>query len=487
MAAAADGDLAACEALGRQLVSGAPVTSAEFSEGLSHIERAADGGALSATVLLGHLYSQYPSLPEAPLRAAQCYQRAAEAGHPEALMRLVDLYQFGYGVPIDDKQAYARLAELANAGFAAALCHMALLKARGVGCEASEESAADLILRAAAQGDTLAFALLAERYLTGQGVPRRPDLAWAWLDLAVRRKFPGAPRRAAHWAAGSISSDQQAAGAAIAQQLMANIRQLGGVLAGLTVTETHPDYPAVFAAAVAANFGQLEMPALALDAATRGSDVDRHPSPALVTRALAWHPRVFVIDQFADVEERCFLLAAAGGSLVSTEAQRATGANFEIDEFDGSCAVFAPHLVTPVVRLIQRRWASVLHLAEQHFEPMSILRYERGHEYSPHVDFFDAPRMLAHRAQGDYGGQRLITGLVYLITPDGGGETVYPEAQITVQGKDGLAVLHYNTTPDGLADTASIHSGRPIEAGEKWLCRTAVRERNLYRELETVL
>lgn len=36
-------------------------------------------------------------------------------------------------------------------------------------------------------------------------------------------------------------------------------------------------------------------------------------------------------------------------------------------------------------------------------------------------------------------------------------------------------MLHYNVSADGEADPASLHAGRPIEGGEKWLWRSTLR------------
>lgn len=473
------------EQRGRELVSGAVPGSDPFAEGLALIEASARAGWAEGQLLLGHLLSQYPGLPDAPLRARNNYRAAADQGHPEARLRLADVNLFGYGGPVDDAAAFAHLDGLAAAGFSAALTQLALLRSHGIGCERDDTAATDLILQAAAQGDTLAFALLTERYLAGQGVPGRPDLAWAWLDLACRRGFPAAERRRTQLT-GQLTEAQRTAGDAWAQRLMAIIRGLGQAVTTIGLPETDPGFPAAFQACVRRHFLTLDEPALSLRREERGCDGELSlPQPLLTP--LCWNPRVFAADEFLSHEERLHVLANAAGSLVSTEAARRDSKTVEIDEFEGECAVFGPHLVTPVVRLIQRRWARVLQIHEQHFEPMSVLRYTAGHQYTPHVDYFDPARMAAHRAQGDRGGQRPVTALVYLVAPEAGGETVYCHDGPTIEGEDGRAVVHYNVTVEGLPDDASLHEGTAITAGEKWLCRTAVRERNLFGAQETVI
>lgn len=82
----------------------------------------------------------------------------------------------------------------------------------------------------------------------------------------------------------------------------------------------------------------------------------------------------------------------------------------------------------------------------------------------------------------DRGGQRLVTILMYLSTPEEGGETVFPLAERRVTGpgysdcaRKGLAVrprkgdalIFYALTPDGQPDEASLHASCPTTRGDK--------------------
>lgn len=71
---------------------------------------------------------------------------------------------------------------------------------------------------------------------------------------------------------------------------------------------------------------------------------------------------------------------------------------------------------------------------------------------------------------------------MYLQPPDVGGETRYPKPDLTVRGATGLGILHYNVTPDGEPDERSTHVGLPVEEGEKWLWRSALRQHSLIPE-----
>jgi prolyl 4-hydroxylase len=81
------------------------------------------------------------------------------------------------------------------------------------------------------------------------------------------------------------------------------------------------------------------------------------------------------------------------------------------------------------------------------------------------------------------GGQRVATVLMYLSTPEEGGETVFPHAENKVSGAGwsdcalkglavkavkGSALLFYSLKPNGQEDQASTHGSCPTLAGEKW-------------------
>jgi len=60
----------------------------------------------------------------------------------------------------------------------------------------------------------------------------------------------------------------------------------------------------------------------------------------------------------------------------------------------------------------------------EHQEGLQVLQYVDGQEYKAHVDaFYDN-----YGQSKDTGGQRVLTMLMYLSTPQEGGETTFPNA-----------------------------------------------------------
>jgi prolyl 4-hydroxylase len=64
-------------------------------------------------------------------------------------------------------------------------------------------------------------------------------------------------------------------------------------------------------------------------------------------------------------------------------------------------------------------------------EGLQVLHYTDGQKYEPHYDYFHD----AYNQRPENGGQRVLTVLMYLTTPDEGGETVFPDAEHKVSGE----------------------------------------------------
>ena len=131
----------------------------------------------------------------------------------------------------------------------------------------------------------------------------------------------------------------------------------------------------------------------------------------------------------------------------------------------------------PVLRSIEERIALWAKIPVENGEPYYLLRYEVGQEYKPHYDYFD-PSIKGMENYLGAAGQRIATALLYLETPDEGGETIFPNAKppLSVKAVRGTAVLFWSLTPDNKLDTTSLHGSVPVLEGIKYCCTKWVRE-----------
>ncbi len=128
-----------------------------------------------------------------------------------------------------------------------------------------------------------------------------------------------------------------------------------------------------------------------------------------------------------------------------------------------------PHLAEDLVVQAFNRCIAAATLTETGWgEPLTILRYAPGQQYRPH-----------HDAGGsDLGGMRQLTALIWLNNDFEGGETHFPNIDVTVRGALGDMLVFRNTTDDGQPDPRMLHAGLPVTSGVKWMASRWIRSEN---------
>ncbi len=101
-------------------------------------------------------------------------------------------------------------------------------------------------------------------------------------------------------------------------------------------------------------------------------------------------------------------------------------------------------------------------------EEIQVVRYFPGEEFKPHLDAFDDSEG-GTRARAAYGGkQRDATILIYLRSPEEGGETLFPELGLTIPSTPRAALFWRNVRSDGTIDARLLHGGAPVRRGVKY-------------------
>ena len=136
---------------------------------------------------------------------------------------------------------------------------------------------------------------------------------------------------------------------------------------------------------------------------------------------------------------------------------------------------FGPKLIRILAR-IEKRLAILLPCDPLRLESWQATRYEKGGRFNYHVDGGYWKRSAA--------GDRKRTYLIYLDTPQRGGETHFRALDITVAPKPGRLVVWENLLPSGQCDHAMIHGGLEVRKGTKTTLVTWERERSLRKEGE---
>lgn len=113
-----------------------------------------------------------------------------------------------------------------------------------------------------------------------------------------------------------------------------------------------------------------------------------------------------------------------------------------------------------------------------HAEYLAALCYAPGEEYRPHRDYL-LPATHPEQFAAGAPGQRVRTAFAYLNDVPAGGATEFPLLDLRIAPKAGRVVVFDNVRADGTPDPQTLHAGRPVEAGEKWLATLWLRHRPL--------
>jgi prolyl 4-hydroxylase len=381
------------------------------------------------------------------------------------------------------------LERAATNGHAAALTELAILHLHGFGREANPAHAVELLLRAELAGGTPETPyLLAQIAMGGVVLPHDPRRIDAWLSDSARRGYPAALRAAAlrfgqredaiHQRAAvtclqratdardpvsaALLADRLHAGRGVARD-PAQATELANELRAMGIPVELPK-PAGDAAdaVVAESAGEPPWESLLLFESPKLPNIQRQCTA----------PEITTYDELLSDEECRYLIYSGARFLERSQVVHPiTGQPIEYEVRTSQDMVFVPTNDDIGIRILQRRMTMMAGLEWANSEPLTLLRYGIGDQYRPHRDYFfpSAPQLAQP------GGQRHSTVCVYLNNVQEGGETVFPDKAVTVQPQRGRAVMFRNLGADGSPNASSLHAGKPVLAGEKWLASCWIR------------
>ena len=194
---------------------------------------------------------------------------------------------------------------------------------------------------------------------------------------------------------------------------------------------------------------------------------------------LAADPRVYTCRNWLPVLG-CRLLATAAEAELrpSLTYDPVTGRQIESTLRTSHSMTFMPWLMDPSVAFIQRRLVAFCGLQPYQCEVLGLLRYQPGQAYQLHYDGFGEDQATIGVLLQD-GGQRIRTALIYLNESYVGGETRMENLDIDIKAHTGDLLVFDNVDERGLRHTDSLHAGKAVECGTKWLLS------QWYREHET--
>lgn len=199
------------------------------------------------------------------------------------------------------------------------------------------------------------------------------------------------------------------------------------------------------------------------------------------TFVLAVDPMVAYADAVLSPEECAHIMQQAQSRIQRAKVSLDEGAEIIPGRSGSNC--WLRYADDPMIQAIGERLSAIVGIPLSHAEALQVIHYGPQEEYRPHYDAYDLSTQRGQRAC-KYGGQRIVTGLLYLNAVEAGGATVFPRLHIEVQPKPGRLVLFNNIGDDlTLPHPQSLHAGTPVLQGEKWACNVWFHTRPL-REVQ---
>jgi prolyl 4-hydroxylase len=187
-------------------------------------------------------------------------------------------------------------------------------------------------------------------------------------------------------------------------------------------------------------------------------------------------PNLALVEGLLSPDECDGLVALARPRLVaSTVVDPQTGQDV-VAGYRNSLGMFFRPGEDDFISRLDRRFSEAMNLPLENGEGLQVLCYAPGGATAPHFDYVQ-PSNPANQASVARSGQRVSTLLAYLTDVEAGGETVFPRAGLSVQPRRGHAIYFESCNSRGQLDPQSLHAGRPVERGEKWVITKWMRQR----------
>lgn len=183
------------------------------------------------------------------------------------------------------------------------------------------------------------------------------------------------------------------------------------------------------------------------------------------------HPPIFAVDNFLSPAECDFLIEASSDALGPAPVVGKGSGEVSSSRTSSTC-----YLAREDLPEYLRKVSVLTGKPPEHCELPQVGRYMPSQHYLQHFDAFDLTNEDGRRFAAN-GGQRTVTVLVYLNDVPRGGATAFPNLNIEVQPRRGMALVFFPSTLDGLMDKMALHAALPA-VDVKYVSQIWIRQSN---------
>jgi hypothetical protein len=187
------------------------------------------------------------------------------------------------------------------------------------------------------------------------------------------------------------------------------------------------------------------------------------------------NPFIGTIDNFLTSSECEHFIDLSNGklkrALVSSQkkgeiSSGRTGSNYWI-----------PHNKDEITQKVSKRIAEYVKIPLENAESFQLIQYDEKQEYRNHYDGWLHDNSEKTLRNIKYGGQRMLTVLVYLNDVEEGGGTRFSKLNISIEAKKGRMLIFQNVYKNtNIRHELSEHCGMPVVKGYKYAFNLWFRE-----------
>mmetsp|Transcript_11733 Transcript_11733/g.24675 ORF Transcript_11733/g.24675 Transcript_11733/m.24675 type:complete len:707 (+) Transcript_11733:290-2410(+) len=183
------------------------------------------------------------------------------------------------------------------------------------------------------------------------------------------------------------------------------------------------------------------------------------------------HPPIYAVENFLTRAECDFLIHAASDAFGPAPVVGKGAGEVSPSRTSSTC-----YLAREDLPEYLRKVSLLTGKPPEHCELPQVGRYYPSQQYLQHFDAFDLSNEDGRRFASN-GGQRTITVLVYLNDVARGGATHFPNLNMEVQPRQGMALVFFPSTLDGLLDKMALHAALPA-VDVKYVSQVWIRQSN---------
>jgi prolyl 4-hydroxylase len=213
-----------------------------------------------------------------------------------------------------------------------------------------------------------------------------------------------------------------------------------------------------------------ELPPTGADPISASIDFAKWLHPPRST-SLSESPRIVAVADMASADLCEWVIARSRVKLKrAATGDRRSGARdiFSSDRTNSDCD-FRGAEADLVLATLRARISALTGTSLEGFESIHVFHYGVGEEFRPHLDATLDPSAADYPVRYAAGEQRVLTFLLALNDDFEGGETAFPMIGVRWKPRRGRALFFWNVDPDGAPDRRTLHAGRPVARGEKWM------------------